>query len=179
MPRLFTGIAIPDKIASTLSRLQIGLDGARWINPSDYHITLRFIGDIDDQVANDVVDLLATVNKPQFEIKIQDFDAFGGNKPRSVFAKVELNDTLVELQQEHERLMQRIGLKAITRKYTPHITICRLRGFRAEAIALWLAQNSGFLSSTFQVEEFILYSAKSSTGGGPYVPEQIFPLREY
>ena len=177
MPRLFTGIAIPNNITSLLSRLQIGLDGARWIELSDFHITLRFIGDIDNNLAAEVVDSLATVNKTQFEVKIIDLDVFGGKKPHSIFAKVELNQSLFELQDEHERLMRRIGLKPITRKFTPHITICRLRSFRAETIANWLSKNNGFLSETFKVNEFVLYSAKSSTGGGPYVPEQIFPLQ--
>ena len=177
MPRLFTGIAVPEHVTSLLSRLQIGLDGARWIEPSDYHITLRFIGDIDDRLARDVADLLATIDKPQFEVKVQGLDVFGGKKPHSVFAKVENNDALTELQQEHERLMQKIGIKEKIRKYTPHITICRLRGFRADTVAGWLSQNGGFHSETFRVEEFVLYSAKSSTGGGPYIPEQVYPLR--
>ena len=54
MPRLFTGLEIPREVGQTLSLLRGGLPGARWIDPENYHITLRFIGDIDDRLAHDI-----------------------------------------------------------------------------------------------------------------------------
>ena len=54
MPRLFTGIEIPPEITLALSQFRGGLPGARWVDPENYHITLRFIGDIDDRMARDV-----------------------------------------------------------------------------------------------------------------------------
>ena len=54
MPRLFTGLEIPQEIGHSLSSLRGGLPGARWIDPENYHVTLRFIGDIDDYIANEI-----------------------------------------------------------------------------------------------------------------------------
>ena len=55
MPRLFTGIEIPPEITLALSQFRGGLPGARWVDPENYHLTLRFIGDIDDRMADDVI----------------------------------------------------------------------------------------------------------------------------
>ena len=58
MPRLFTGLEIPAEIGQTLSNLRGGLPGARWIDPENYHVTLRFIGDIDGIYANEIASML-------------------------------------------------------------------------------------------------------------------------
>ena len=57
MPRLFTGLEIPAEIGQTLSSLRGGLPGARWVDPDDYHLTLRFIGDIDGVTANEIASM--------------------------------------------------------------------------------------------------------------------------
>ena len=62
MPRLFTGIEIPNEIGQILAEMRGGLPGARWIRaPSDYHVTLRFIGDVEPRLADDVAETLATL----------------------------------------------------------------------------------------------------------------------
>ena len=53
MPRLFTGIEIPDELRRRLSFLRGGLQGARWIDAENYHLTLRFVGDIDNPQARE------------------------------------------------------------------------------------------------------------------------------
>jgi RNA 2',3'-cyclic 3'-phosphodiesterase len=84
---------------------------------------------------------------------------------------------LVELQAEHERLFQRIGLAAEGRKYSPHVTLARLRDTSSRQVADYLAARAGFRSATFRVERFVLYSSRASVGGGPYVVEAAYPLR--
>ena len=110
MPRLFTGLEIPAEIGQTLSGLRGGLPGARWIDPENYHVTLRFIGDIDGVAANEIASLLFRVNRKPFEVAVQGLSSFGGKKPRAVVAQVVPSRPLIELQAELERLMQRIGL---------------------------------------------------------------------
>ena len=68
MPRLFTGLEIPAEIGQTLSNLRGGLPGARWIDPENYHVTLRFIGDIDGIAANEIASMLFRVNRKPFEV---------------------------------------------------------------------------------------------------------------
>ena len=176
MPRLFTGIEIPAGIAQALSMLRGGLHGARWIDTENYHITLRFLGDIDDRQAHDAASILADVRKPAFDLHFDGLDAFGGRKPRAVFASVAAEAALVELQDEHERLMRRIGLAPETRKFTPHVTLARLRGTSSLDVAEYLSARGYFRTAPFPVTRFVLYSSRASTGGGPYVVEEDYPL---
>ncbi|MDU1668811.1 MAG: 2'-5' RNA ligase family protein, partial [Bradyrhizobium sp.] len=71
MPRLFTGLEIPAEVGQTLSNLRGGLPGARWIDPENYHVTLRFIGDIDGASANEIAAMLWRVNRKPFEVTVQ------------------------------------------------------------------------------------------------------------
>ena len=118
MPRLFTGLEIPPELADALSMLRGGLPGARWIEPENYHLTLRFIGDIDDAVAREVAFMLGQVRRSAFELRFDGLNSFGGRTPRAVFAAVVPTPPLLELQAEHERLLQRLGLEPEGRKYT-------------------------------------------------------------
>ena len=86
MPRLFAGLEIPAEIGQSLSNLRGGLPGARWIDPENYHVTLRFIGDIDGMSANEIASMLFRVNRKPFEVKVQGLQSFGGKKPRAVVA---------------------------------------------------------------------------------------------
>ena len=82
----------------------------------------------------------------------------------------------MELQAEHERLMQRVGLEPEGRKYTPHVTLARLRDFSSRQVADYLAVRALFRSPPFKVSRFVLFSARASVGGGPYVVEAAYPL---
>jgi 2'-5' RNA ligase len=175
MPRLFTALEIPFEIGRSLALLRGGLPGARWVAPENYHLTLRFIGDIDDTLAVEIADLLDKVERPAFDLQIDGLDSFGGNKPRAVVAAVPAVTQLVELQAEHERIMQRIGLQP-ERKYKPHVTLARLRDTSSRQVADFLSSRQPFRSSSFPVSRFVLYSSRSSVGGGPYVIEAEYPL---
>ena len=116
MPRLFTGLEIPENVMNELSLLRGGLRGARWIEPENYHITLRFIGDIDDAAARDAEDILAEVRRNGFELRIDGLSSFGGRRPRALVALLGSSPAMMELQAEHERLMRRVGLEPEGRK---------------------------------------------------------------
>ncbi len=176
MPRLFTGIEIPGSVAAHLTTLRGGLSGARWIDPENYHLTLRFIGDIENSTAHEVHEVLRRVRRPRFTLTLCGIEAFGGRKPHSIFAAVQPSPPLAALQAEHERLIQMVGLPPEGRRFTPHVTLARLRGVQAGSVAGYLEQRGGFMSMPFEVTSFVLYSAKASTGGGPYVVEEEYPL---
>ena len=89
MPRLFTAIEVPKEIGLRLSLLRGGIHGARWIDPENYHLTLRFIGDIDDRTAGEVADMLDLVERPSFTVTLTGLDQFGGKKPRAIFGAVQ------------------------------------------------------------------------------------------
>jgi 2'-5' RNA ligase len=176
MPRLFTGIEVPAEIGERLALLRGGLPGARWIDKENYHITLRFIGDVDMNVADDIADTLDRVSRGEFSLTIDGIGSFGSRKPHSLVARIRPSRPLSDLQAEHERLMQRIGLPPEPRKYTPHITLARLRGATGGDIADFLSFRGGLVSDPFEVSHFVLFSARDSVGGGPYVVEETYPL---
>ena len=176
MPRLFAGLEIPAEIGQSLSNLRGGLPGARWIDPENYHVTLRFIGDIDGMSANEIASMLFRVNRKPFEVKVQGLQSFGGKKPRAVVASVEPSRPLIELQAELERMMQRIGLDPEGRKFTPHVTLARLRDSSSRQVADYLATRAPFRSSPFPIGRFVLFSSRASVGGGPYVVEDSYAL---
>jgi RNA 2',3'-cyclic 3'-phosphodiesterase len=175
MPRLFTALEIPSEIGQSMAQLRGGLPGARWIDPENYHLTLRFIGDIDDALAEEIAGLLDQVARPGFALRIDGLDSFGGNRPRAVVAAIPPVAELVELQAEHERIMQRVGLQP-ERKYRPHVTLARLRDTSSRQVAEFLSLKQPFRSPSFSVSRFVLYSSRASVGGGPYVVEAEYPL---
>ncbi len=176
MPRLFTGLEIPPSVAYSLSMMRGGLPGARWIDPENYHITLRFIGDIDDMLAREIAGMLARVHRSPFEIRLNGLSSFGGRKPRAVVASVSPVPQLMELQAEHDRMLQRLGLEPEGRKYTPHVTLARLRDTSSHEVADYLAARGHFQSASFEASRFVLFSSRASVGGGPYIVEEAYPL---
>jgi RNA 2',3'-cyclic 3'-phosphodiesterase len=176
MPRLFTGLEIPADVGRSLAMLRGGLPGARWIDPENYHLTLRFIGDVDDVVATEVASLLGKVRRNAFELRLDGLISFGGRKPRAVVASVSPQQPVVELQAEHKRLLQRVGLEPEGRKYIPHVTMARLRDSSSRQVADYLSTQAAFRSMAFMVSRFVLFSSRASVGGGPYVVEAAYPF---
>ena len=178
MPRLFVALEVPRNAAMSLSLLRGGLPGARWIDVENFHITLRFIGDIDGRTADEVVDRLDRIERPEFQIALSGMGSFGSKKPHAVFAGVTPAPEMYALQAEIERICQRLGLPADPRKYTPHVTLARLRNARTEDVAHYLSGRGNFHTAPFTVNRFVLMSSKESVGGGPYLTEEVFPLYE-
>lgn len=176
MPRLFTGIEIPENCRMALSLIRGGLPGARWIDPEHYHLTLRFIGDIDRHTAQEVSTALERIERNEFTLKLQGVGAFGGNKPHSLWAGVAPSEALYALQADIERLFQRMGLPADRRKFQPHVTLARLRRVSAADVAHYLNMFGHFQAPPIRVEHFTLFSAREFEGGGPYLAEETYPL---
>jgi 2'-5' RNA ligase len=176
MPRLFTGLELPEAVVGQLALMRGGVVGARWLEPEDYHITLRFIGDIDARTARDVDDVLSDVHRPEAPVRFEELSWFGGDKPRAIVAKVKPEPALMDLQAEQERRLRRIGIEPETRKYTPHVTLARLRGAGQMAVASYLALRGALIADSFNAERFVLFSAREGSGGGPYVVEAAYPL---
>lgn len=176
MPRLFTAIELPAEHRMRLTGLRGGLRGARWIEPENYHITLRFVGDVDDRTADEIADALDRVRAKNVRVHLQGLGSFGSKKPHSVWARVHPDPALMELQAEHERLLHRIGLEPERRRFTPHVTIARLKGASATDVASWLAVRGDFEAPAFVANRFVLMSSRASVGGGPYVVEEAYSL---
>ena len=176
MPRLFSAVEIPKSIAERLTMLRAGLTGARWIDPENYHLTLRFIGDVDGATARDFESALGEIVAAPFELEVTGLGSFGGGKPRAIFAGIGPSQGLEALRRANERAAREAGLPPEGRNYKPHVTLARLKGARAEAVAAYLQRQGGIGPEPFTVSRFVLYSSRNSVGGGPYVVEAAYDL---
>ena len=176
MPRLFAGLEIPRALRDDLALMKGGLTQARWIEPDDYHLTLRFIGDVEAGLAREIDLTLAAIRQAPFRLTLDALDGLGGDKPHSLVARAQATPALLELQAAIERRLQRLGLPAEPRKFTPHVTLARINGVPARTVADYLAARGLFRARSFEVADFVLFSARAQTGGGPYVVEADYPL---
>ena len=175
MPRLFTGLEIPRDVAFRLSLLRGGVSGAKWIEADDYHLTLSFIGNVDELIASDAADELSRIAARPLSVRLTGLSSFGGEKPRAIIALADPTSDLLSLQSGNERALRRAGIELERRKFTPHVTIARVRGASPAAIAAFLGERP-IEPLEFRAERFVLYSARTSQGGGPYVIEAAYPL---
>jgi RNA 2',3'-cyclic 3'-phosphodiesterase len=177
MPRLFTGLEIPDDVAFDLDLMRGGISGARWIDRESYHITLRFIGDIAEGLAREISYELEGVEAKPFQLRLSGCGVFGGNKPHTLYAAVEESAELRRLQSIHERICQALGLPPDPRKFAPHVTLARLKDPELPSLHRFIASHNLYKSRVFEVARFVLFSSRPSRGGGPYAVEESYRLQ--
>jgi len=178
MPRLFSGLEIPREISDRLAMLKGGLEAARWVEPENFHITLRFIGDVDGATAERFSQALAQIKAAPFTLALDGVGSFGRGRPRAVWAGIGPSEPLLALAHAHEQAALTAGLEPEGRNFHPHVTLARMRNGKASDVAKYLEHNGAFLSPSFTVSRFVLFSARESRGGGPYVVEHEYPLDE-
>ncbi len=176
MIRLFVALDLPDSVRERLTALQGGVPGARWSTAEQMHLTLRFIGEVAENVAHDVDDALATIRAPSFSLELSGVGEFGGKNPRALWAGVKSSEALLHLQKKVETALQRIGLIPEARKYSPHITLARLKAAPREKIVQFLTHGALFAAGPFPVQQFVLFSSHLSQSGSIYHPECIYRL---
>jgi len=176
MPRLFTALEIPREAALSLSLLRGGLPGARWLDVENYHITLRFIGDIDAPTADELISAFDRIDRSSFSLTLSGLGSFGSKKPHSIWAGVSPSTELKALQAEIERICQRHGLPPDPRRFSPHVTLARLRNARLGDVVKYLGAHGDFRTLPFDVGRFVVMSSRDSVGGGPYLVEEAYPL---
>ncbi|MBI1211457.1 MAG: RNA 2',3'-cyclic phosphodiesterase [Alphaproteobacteria bacterium] len=176
MIRLFAALEVPENVRTQLSLLQGGIPGARWTPSENMHLTLRFIGEVNEAVARDIDDMLADIREPSFSLALKGVGQFGGKEGRALWAGVSNGDALQHLAAKIESALQRMGLPAETRKYSPHITLARLRDVPMGDIQNFLSTHAMFKSPTFEVTQFALFSSQQSAKGSRYRVESVYQL---
>ncbi len=174
--RLFVAIAVPQTVAEPLLTIEAGVPGARWSTREQLHLTLRFIGEVDGRDAASIDEALAAIAVPKFTLQLKGVGEFGGKNPRALWAGVAPNEALIHLQRKIETALQRIGLEAEKRKFTPHVTLARLRAVARGRVMDFLVDHALYASMPFEVDEFILYSSQLTSDGSLYVPERSYAL---
>jgi 2'-5' RNA ligase len=176
MIRLFTAIGLPSDVTTRLTLLQGGVPGARWSPPENLHLTLRFIGEVDEVVANDIDDMMTGLRAAPFELTLSGSGSFGSKDPHSLWIGIAPCPPLMHLAARIESLLQRMGLAAEMRKYKPHVTLARLKDAPAPRVQAFLADHALFTCGPFGVNSFGLYSSHQSSHGSQYVLERSYAL---
>ena len=174
MLRLFVGIGLPPDLKLRISLLCTGVPKARWVDAGNFHLTLRFIGEVDEGVASDIDAALLRLSAPRFSLALAGVGQFG---TRMLWFGVEKNPVLLQLQAKVESALQRAGIPPEGRRYTPHVTLARLRQPLGPRVPAFLAEHALFRAPPFDVDRFSLIASYLTKNGAIYEDQADYPLR--
>lgn len=180
MIRLFVALSLPEQLRLRLAGLRGQLPGARWVPPENMHLTLRFVGEVDEHVADDVHTELERVAGDPLELRLQGVGHFASRgQVRALWAGVEPSDALDRFQARIELACQRAGLASETRRFHPHVTVARCRDTSLDRVAHFMEDHAGFSAPPFEAGAFTLFSSTLGKSGSTYLPELTYPLGIY
>ena len=173
MPRLFIAIRLSEEAAFDLERLTRGLPAARWTDADDYHLTLRFVGEVEPATFYEIGETLADISLPPFDLTLKGIGQFPPRGPlKHLWAGVEPNEGLARLKRRIDRVVAAAGAPPEARKWVPHVTLGRFRSAPPEhRLASWLAARNLFKARPFPVSSFGLYSSHLGSYGADHVLE--------
>lgn len=177
MYRLFIAVELPPAIKERLRMICCGLPGAKWVDEDQMHLTLRFIGEVDGAVMQDVLGTLATVNAEQFDIELRGIGFFPPRQaPQQLWVGVEPNERLTRLHGRIEAALRKAGIEKEARKFHPHVSLARLKGVKSSRIGDYLSEFSLFQAAPFTVTEFSLFSSVLGSKKAIHRIEADYPL---
>ena len=177
MYRLFVAIDLPPDIAAQLQGLCYGLPGARWVQPEQMHLTLRFIGEVDGGVFWDIKEGLGVIVTKGFTVQVKGLGVFPPRKtPKVLWAGIAPVEEVCALRKRIDNVLLDMGLGPEGRKYSPHITLARLHETPFARLSRFLAGNGLFATEAFSVSEFHLYSSQLTSQGAFHAIEASYPL---
>src|SRR5207248_3001667 len=176
MHRLFVAIRPPEHIRDLL--IDAMDDGAdfRWQDEEQLHLTLRFVGEVERPVADDLAAALGRVSAARFEARINGVGRFEQRSSGALWAGVEPKEPLAALAAKVERACVAVGLEPEHRAYHPHITLARWKGRRTREVQSFVERHSGLASEPWQVDHFILFESRLSRHGAHYEEVASYPL---
>lgn len=176
MHRLFVALRPPAPIRDLLIDVMDGVEGARWQDEDQLHITLRFIGEVDSRTAEDAATALSAIRAALPPLRINGCGTFETKgRPNAIWAGVAPRDPLAALHKKIDRALIAIGLEPEHRAYVPHITLARLAG-SAGPVDAFLARHAALTSPDFAVTHMTLYESHLGHGGASYEPVARYPL---
>jgi 2'-5' RNA ligase len=177
MLRLFVALALPALVKTQLAAMAGGIPGARWIPPENYHLTLRFIGEIEPWRAEEVDAALAGIRSPRFELALGGIGTFEkGGRVQSLYVPAERSEGLSRLQAKVETALQRTGLEPERRRFTPHVTLARTDRAETFKLVSFVQAHALFRPAPVMVEHFTLFSSHLGKEAAHYVPEVEYEL---
>lgn len=177
MLRLFVALALPAIVKAQLAALAGGIPGAKWVPPENYHLTLRFIGEIEAWRAEEVDVALAAIRAPRFELALAGIGTFEkGGRIQSLHVTAERSEALSRLQAKVETALQRVGLEPERRRFAPHVTLARTDKAETGKLVSFVQTHSLFRPPAVTVEHFTLFSSTLGKEAAHYVPEVEYEL---
>lgn len=177
MIRLFVAIELPEDVRGRVAALCGGVPGAKWVKPENLHLTLRFIGEVPEDRFHDIDAALAQIRAPAFEVELDGVGCFPPRgQARVLWVGVTKNGALAHLYGKVESALVRTGLKPEGRKYSPHVTLARLKGAPVRRIQEFVAEHNLFRAGPFPVVNFTLFSSFLSQSGAIHRAEASYPL---
>jgi 2'-5' RNA ligase len=176
--RLFVALDMPWSVREQLAALcGTGIPGARWVPPENYHLTLRFIGDIPGHIARDVDDALLAIRARGFALTLTGMGTFAkGGISNALWVGVERTPSLDHLRNKIETALQRCGLEPERRRFQPHVTLARLDNPAEGKVAAFVQAHNLFRTEPIPVEHFTLFSSLLNKDHAVYTPEAEYEL---
>jgi 2'-5' RNA ligase len=175
--RLFVAVEIPELQKGLLQILCGGVPGARWTEPDSFHLTLRFIGEVDGGEAEEIDVALADIQADPFPVTLAGVGQFNTRGvPRTLWAGVEEATDLRRLARKADRAVVQAGLPAEERSFTPHVTLARLKDPPVPRVMRFLSENGLLRAPPFTVEHFTLFESRRGNDRAVYVPLAYYPL---
>lgn len=176
MHRLFVALRPPPAIRSALIDTMSGLPGARWQDDEQLHVTLRFIGEVDRPLAEDVAAAMENVRHPPLDLTVEGVGAFDRRgQPHSLWAGIRPRDGIAALHRKIDAALVRLGLAPEGRAYLPHVTLARLNRGSAP-VEPWLHAHAGLALPAFAATHFQLYESTLGSEGARYEAVARYPL---
>jgi 2'-5' RNA ligase len=177
MIRLFVALALPTLVKTQLGALAGGIPGAKWVPPENYHLTLRFIGEIEAWRAEEVDTALAAIRAPRFELALAGIGTFEkAGRIQSLHVPAERSETLARLQGKVETALQRIGLEPERKRFTPHVSLARTDRAETHKLISFVQTHALFRIPPVAIEHFTLFSSRLGKEAAHYIPEVEYEL---
>ena len=168
MHRLFVAIRPPDEVVDLLVDAMDESPELRWVGDEQLHLTLRFVGEVERPLANDLVAALGTLRFEPFEVRLAGVGRFDRRGGGALWAGIEPKAPVAALAAKVERACQAVGLGPERRAFHPHITLARWKGGSSLAADAFVERARGLSSEPFPVDRFILYESHLSRHGPHY-----------
>ena len=159
--RLFAALALPDDAVESLVAMAKGVPCAQWRPRENLHLTLRFFGEVNEPVADELdaaLDEIASGSRT-FEMKLKAVGVFGKDSPHTLWVGLEESAALKQLAAGCERAARRAGLKPEPRKFLPHVTLAYVGAAEPARVQNFVQRFSLFETRAFRVESLGLYSS--------------------
>ncbi len=176
MRRLFIAIRPPGDICDLIVDAMDDSPELRWVGEEQLHLTLRFVGEVERPLADDLTAALGSIRSESFALRLDGVGRFDRRGGGALWAGVAPKAPVAALAAKIERVCVSAGLAPERRAFHPHITLARWNGRSSGAADAFIASARGLSSAPFEVDRFVLFVSHLSRHGPHYEEAVSYPL---